>query len=69
MDDKILVLIERMADKLGTTSDKLWAILLKQALIEGVTDFIILAFFAYLLFVLAKVVQKNSAAPESTDKK
>jgi hypothetical protein len=42
MNDKTLVLLEQLAQKLGTTADFLWGILIKQAFLSALTDLIFL---------------------------
>lgn len=41
MDEKYLKMIETLAARLGVTADHLWGVLIKQALITGVTDLIV----------------------------
>jgi hypothetical protein len=40
MNDNTVILLEQLANKLGTTSEYLWSILLKQAYISAITDLI-----------------------------
>lgn len=54
MDDKMVALIEKLAAKLGTTSEYLWAVLTKQALISGITD---IAQYIALAVVVCLVVR------------
>ena len=37
MEEKVFELLEKLADKLGTTVEHSWAILVKQAFIRGIT--------------------------------
>ena len=46
MNNETIVMLERLAQKLGTTSEYLWAVLLKQATITGVMN--LFYFFAML---------------------
>lgn len=51
MNDKAISLLQALAEKMGTTTQYLWSVLLKQAPISGITDLIqyaIIAVGAYL---------------------
>ena len=55
MNDQTIVLIDRMAEKLGTTSEYLWGVLLKQAPISAtitVFYFVIILFLGYGIYRL-----------------
>lgn len=48
MNDNTAKLIEQLAQKLGTTSEYLWGVLLKQAAIDATTN--LLQFFVVIIF-------------------
>lgn len=57
MDDRYNVLIDTLANKLGTTAEHLWGVLLRQAPISGFIDIVqcvVLVVFAALVVILAK---------------
>lgn len=45
MDDRIMSLLEGLSEKMGTTADHLYKVLVKQAKIDAITSVIIFAFF------------------------
>jgi hypothetical protein len=54
--DKLTVLLEQLAAKLGVAVDVLWAALMRQALISGIADLIFLGAVAAFLFGTWKYV-------------
>jgi H+/gluconate symporter-like permease len=57
MNEKIKEIIQQLANQLGTTTEYLWNVLLKQAPIDatiGIILIIIVLIFGYLLFKLHK---------------
>ena len=58
MDAQTAVLIQNLADRLGTTSEYLWAVLIKQAPITGAVNLI-----CYALTVLAFVIAWKFRGP------
>lgn len=48
---EITPLLEQLANKLGTTIEYLWAILIKQAYISGINSIIIYSIFLILLII------------------
>ena len=62
MDENTLLMLQTLATKLGTTVDFLWAVLIKQAPIDGALYLLLLAFLGaigYGLFRWAKYSIKN----------
>jgi hypothetical protein len=55
MNEQMMKMLEVLANKLGTTAEHLWAILIKQAYITAWTDIILLIAFIVLLFILGKI--------------
>lgn len=63
MDESTLLLLEKMASKLGTTIEFLWGSLLKQAPISAMKHllfFIITTIVGVLLFILHKRLMKET---------
>lgn len=55
MNEQTMKLIDQLAQKLGTTTEYLWSVLLKQAPISAITDLIFVAFTIFVGFVIYKV--------------
>jgi len=55
MNDQTTQLIEQLAHKLGTTTEYLWSVLVKQAAISAITNLIYLIFMIVSGFILYKV--------------
>ena len=51
MDSQSAVVIQNLANKLGTTSEYLWAVLIKQAPISGTVDLILYALTVAVIVV------------------
>ncbi|MBV5347541.1 hypothetical protein JZU46_04920 [bacterium] len=61
MNDNTTKLLEQLAQKLGTTAEYLWSVLVKQAFVSAITDLIyvvIILFAGYGLFRLHKLFSK-----------
>ena len=56
MDDKTLQALTILANKLGTTAEYLWGVLLKQAPISGVTDLLTCVLLIFAAIALTKFV-------------
>lgn len=50
--EKITMLLEKLAVQLGTTVEYLWSVLVKQALISGITNLVL-----YLLLIIAIIAE------------
>jgi hypothetical protein len=57
-DDKIAHLLEELANKLGTTIEHLWNILIHQAYVEAFKNIAIIAFFIIAEMIIFKYVIK-----------
>lgn len=66
MDEKTLQSLTALANKLGTTAEYLWGVLLKQAPIAGVTSIFISAVWIMLTVILVRFVLKKTTAPQKT---
>ena len=65
MDDKYRQLIEDMADKLGTTTEHLWGVMVKQAPISGAVDLVIFIVIVaatawWFRFVIRKTTSRSA---------
>ena len=58
MNEQTEKLIEQLAQKLGTTADYLWSVLLRQAHISAITDLIYLALLIIVGVVIFKAHKK-----------
>lgn len=70
MNQETVALIDKLATKLGTTSDYLWGVLIKQAPISGVVDVIqnlLVISFVYLLIRCALWVRHKDATDKRGD--
>ena len=67
MDDKTLQALTTLADKLGTTSEYLWGVLLKQAPITGVIDMVTVIVLVVLVVLWARFVQRKTSIPKQTE--
>jgi hypothetical protein len=63
MEDKLAVVLEKLADKLEITTEYLWAVLVKQAQISAVVDLLILG---CLVAATAVVFNKSMTMPADT---
>lgn len=67
MNDKTAALIEKLADKLGTTTEHLWGVLLHQAPISGVVDLATLAVMVVAAVGLVRFVKGKTTIPAKTE--
>lgn len=58
MDNETLTALTALATKLGTTSEYLWSVLLKQAPISGMTDLILITAMITLTAIYTRLVIK-----------
>lgn len=63
MDDKTAALIEKLADKLGTTAEHLWGVLLRQAPINALVDLFINAAMVVTAVYLTRLVIRKITVP------
>jgi hypothetical protein len=66
MDEKTTALIEKLAEKLGTTSEHLWGVLLHQAPISGVVDLVTVVVMAMMAVILVRFVKDKTTKPANT---
>lgn len=67
MSENMEKLITELAEKLGTTTEHLWGVLLKQALISGITDVIMVVALAGVAYAAARFIARNSRLPTATE--
>lgn len=67
MDEKTLQALTALANKLGTTTEYLWGVLLKQAPITGVIDLSLTAAWVLLTVMWCRFVLRKTTAPKPTD--
>jgi len=61
MDDKTAALLEKLADKLGTTSEHLWGVLTTQAQISGAVDLAVIVAATLAAGVATRIVWRKSS--------
>jgi hypothetical protein len=67
MDKNTETLIRELADKLGTTSEYLWGVLLKQAPISAATDAAAVIILLAVTFYVCRLVFKKTTTPPKTE--
>ena len=59
----LMPLLEQLASKLGTTVEMLWGVLLKQAMISGVVDLLIIIGLVVVAVFWTRFVIKKTTSP------
>ena len=67
MDDKTLSTLTALAQKLGTTGEYLWGVLLKQAPITGSIDLAVMATWVVAVVCYFRFVRRMTKKPAATD--
>jgi hypothetical protein len=69
MDDKTLQAVTALANKLGTTAEYLWGVLVKQAPLSGALDLVVLTAWAAACVWVARFVGRKTSGdrPEWND--
>jgi len=67
MDDKTTALIEKLAEKLGTTAEHLWGVLLHQAPISGAVDLATVVVMVLAAVGLVRFVKGKTTTPAETE--
>ena len=65
MSDKTEQLVRELAEKLGTTGEHLWGVLIQQAAINAVTSWLIVIVMGVFLAIAYQVVNKNTTKTEN----
>ena len=66
MDDKTLNALTALATKLGTTTEYLWGVLLKQAPITAAVDLLVMAAWVAAIFFCFRFVRRKTMTPAKT---
>lgn len=67
MNESTETMIRELADKLGTTSEYLFGVLVKQAPISSLTDLAVLSIWGLAVWLGFKAIRKNSKVPPATE--
>lgn len=67
MKDEYMVLIQKLADKLGTTAEHLYGVLVMQAPISAAIDVITALIMVLLLVFFIKTINRLTLRPPATD--
>lgn len=65
MDSNTAALVRELAEKFGTTSERLFEILIRQALISGITDVIVILVWSFILYAFYRVIKRKTAISEN----
>lgn len=65
MDDKTTAMIEKLSEKLGTTAEHLWGVLLHQAPISGAVDLAIIGLIILSAVRLVRFVKGKTTNPDA----
>ena len=69
MNDKTIELLNKLADKFGTTVEHLWGVLIKQAAITAVAEIVMaLVMIAAWVWMFRFVRGKTAEQPETSDR-
>ena len=66
MDDKTLQALTALANKLGTTAEYLWGVLLRQAPITGVVNLAVMVTWVTAAVLLLRWVRRKTQVPPKT---
>jgi len=67
MNDSTEALIKGLADKLGTTAEHLFGIMVAHAPISGLMTILVLSAWSAALVVLFKLIQRKTSVPPETE--
>jgi hypothetical protein len=67
MNENTEKLVRELAEKLGTTAEHLWGVLMKQAPITAATDSVIAVIMLGVLWALYRLVRSKTAAPPKSE--
>ena len=67
MDDNTLKALTALSEKLGTTSEYLWGVLLRQAHISATIDLFVMAIWIGLAVLFLRTVQEKTKVPQETE--
>ena len=67
MNDKTEALIRELAEKLGTSGEHLWGVLVRQAPITGAIDLLVIVAWAFAVVWVFCLVRAKTAKPMPTE--
>ena len=67
MNESTEILIRELADKLGTTADHLWLVLVRQAPISGTVDLLLTVGMMVFLVLAFRFLQKKTTVPPKSE--
>lgn len=67
MDEKTLGVLTALGNKLGTTAEYLWGVLLKQAPITGLIDLALMAAWVIGAVLWCRLVVQKTTKPQATE--
>jgi hypothetical protein len=67
MNEQILEYLSKLAEKLGTTSEYLWSVLLRQAPISGAIDLLIVIVIVTAVVLFIRFVRRKTVVPAATE--
>lgn len=67
MNEKTLQALTELANRLGTTTEYLWGVLLKQAPISGIIDLIVMTALIVVSVLLVKFVMRKTTQPKEME--
>lgn len=67
MDEKTLETLTALANKLGTTTEYLWGVLLKQAPLTGAIDMLLMAAWVVGAVMWCRLVVRKTTEPKATE--
>ena len=67
MNDKTEALIRELAEKLGTTGENLWSVLVRQAPITGAIDLLVVVAWAFAVVWAFRLVRAKTTKPMPTE--
>ena len=67
MNEKTLQALTELANRLGTTTEYLWGVLLKQAPISGIIDLVFMTILIVVSVLLIQFVIRKTTKPKETE--
>lgn len=65
MNEQTAVLIDRLAEKLGTTAELLWSVLVRQAPISGVIDLVTFSLLVFAAVTAFRFAKRKTTVPKN----
>jgi len=67
MNEKTMEMLTKLAEKFGITTEYLWGVLLKQALIAGIIELATVLVLVTVLWVCFRFIQRKTTVPAATE--